>query len=85
MGTLVLKPTAIYAAYLAGYLDASPSDIFDAHAFDEPGPPAGMLERMAAYASGIHDGRSGSQEALGMREVLAVVQSMLSDEPITAD
>lgn len=89
-GTLVLRPTAIYAAYLAGYLAAPPGDVFDVHAFDDPEPPAGTLERMTAYALGDHDSRCGDaangnpRGARELREVLSLVRSMLDGKPAEA-
>lgn len=84
MSTLVLKPAALYAAYLAGRLDVPTPDGFDIQAFDDDaGPPAATLERMLAYDLGQTDRRSSvrATEPAAMADVVRRVREALG-EPV---
>jgi hypothetical protein len=84
MSTLVLRPAALYAAYLAGRRDAYRDDAVDVCAIDsDDGPPPGTIERMTAYDLGQVDRRGAPrvQEPATVADVVRRVQEALG-EPV---
>lgn len=82
MGTLVLTPIAIYAAYLAGYLGAPPGDIIDTNDLTREAPSPVAVTLLAAYSLGVHDRQLEPRASRTMRNVVALVNDRMADKEL---
>ena len=78
MGTLVLKPEALYAAYLAGYAGHYLGSVAKDDDIGADAVRIGTLERMAAFALGKYDRAPDA-----MRDVSDRVAELLAPAPGT--
>ena len=82
MGTLVLTPQAIYAAYLAGYLGAPAGDVIDANDLRAANPKPEAVTLLAAYSLGVHDRQVEQRASRTMRNVVALVHDRMADKEL---